>query len=160
MKKARMKDDDKELEEINRILSRLKVISNDYDKEERNVAVTIAVVLSKLPSNVREKTLNEVVFLYMYLNGGIMFWTKIIERLKVKAIIFLCPRPCCTEPELMDIIAHEIAHFMLNHLRFKEHLKTNETREKEADDLAEKWGFTRQDETIDEEEEIWQEEDL
>jgi hypothetical protein len=141
MKKARMQDDDKELEELNRILSRLKVYSIDYGERRKIIEVTIAIVLSKLPSNVREKTLDEVVFINMYLNGGIMFWTKIIERLKMKAIIFLCPRPTCPEPELMGIIAHEIAHFMLNHLRFKKHFKTNETREKEADDLAVEWGF-------------------
>ncbi len=42
---------------------------------------------------------------------------------------------------------------MLNHLRFKKHLKINETREKEADDLAEKWGFRLLHKTMEEDDE-------
>ena len=57
----------------------------------------------------------------------------------------------------MDTIAHEIAHFILDHNRFKEHRRQKEIRESEANDLAKKWGFRRLIDTIDTslDEEMW-----
>lgn len=44
----------------------------------------------------------------------------------------------------MSVIAHEIAHFTLNHHKtHPQNLRENLEQEKEADDLIEKWGFQR-----------------
>ena len=45
------------------------------------------------------------------------------------------------ESRKMDVIAHEIAHFVLGHHKLEN--CSNPKNEKEADDLIEKWGFKR-----------------
>lgn len=123
------------------IYDRLKF--NPVDRRADSIAIqtAIAETLVKLPNDAINKTIKEVIFIYMEAAGGIMTWTNSIVKLKATAIIFMRPRPAYTDSEIRNMIAHEIAHFILGHLRFKKNCKSSEIREREADDLAVKWGF-------------------
>jgi len=90
-----------------------------------------------------KKVIDEVAFINMDAASGKMLWIKLFLRKKVKAIIPLNPLPSLSDSLLMNTIAHEIAHFILNHERFLKHRNKVEIMEREADDLAVKWGFKR-----------------
>lgn len=46
-----------------------------------------------------------------------------------------------TESDMMDTVAHEVAHFILGHYRGS--IDSDPKDERRADDLTEKWGFKR-----------------
>lgn len=101
----------------------------------------IAKTLLKLPKKIREKVLDEVMFIIV---GG---WeghaTKLLfnEAVKEKPVIVLDFSEIENRRESykMSLIAHEIAHFILGHSA----VGSEKNAEKKADDLTEKWGFKR-----------------
>jgi hypothetical protein len=125
----------------------------DTDEDEKRKRI-VAETLLKLPYKVRKKTLDDVLFISMS-TAGVTFRFEGSVRLRKKDFtqiggfyqgqielhfIILNFRKCRKDRK-MDVTAHEIAHFILGH-----HLKKNTNRgiiEKEAEDLAEKWGFRR-----------------
>ncbi len=125
----------------------------DTDEDEKRKRI-VAETLLKLPYKVRKKTIDEVLFISMS-TAGVTFrfdgsvklrkkdFSQIGEfyqgRIELHFIILNFRR--CRKDRKMDVTAHEIAHFILGH-----HLKKNTNRgiiEREAEDLAEKWGFRR-----------------
>ncbi len=141
------------------IICRLK-FCGDIGENVKTVRA-ISETLSRLPADVRKKTIDEAGFITMECTKGRMFWikdlAKYMEKLKLKALIFLNPIPGQDESEEIYTIAHEIAHFILGHGRFNKDVKPRENTEKEADDLAKKWGFKHEGQTYTEEleEERW-----
>lgn len=125
----------------------------DTDEDEKRKRI-VAETLLKLPYKIRKKTLDDVLFISMS-TAGVTFrfegsvrlrkkdFTQIGEfyqgQIELHFIILNFRR--CRKDRKMDVTAHEIAHFILGH-----HLKKNTNRgiiEREAEDLAEKWGFRR-----------------
>ena len=113
--------------------------SGTHDDEQNDYL--IAQVLQRLPKKAREKVLDEVIFVHISAYGTV---ARLIfqEHIKQKFFIifnFKCIRKDETK---INTIAHEIAHFILSP---KEPCKNRlaDIEEKEADDLAEKWGFGR-----------------
>ncbi|MFQ5965587.1 MAG: ImmA/IrrE family metallo-endopeptidase [Candidatus Scalinduaceae bacterium] len=118
----------------------------------------IGETLLKLPYKVRRKTLDEVIFLIVTAQGlttkatfpvklrkedfqqkGVTYHT-IIEH----PLIFLNFKGRMNKSRKMDIIAHEVAHFILGHHKILNRVEQRENiNEGKADDLAEKWGFKR-----------------
>jgi len=116
----------------------------------------IAKTLLKLPKKIREKVLDEVMFIIV---GGwqghgtrLLFneavnekdTKRIGDRIYIqvkKPVIFLDFSKMKRESKSrkMDTIAHEIAHFILGHGG----VTNDEEAERKADDLSEKWGFKR-----------------
>lgn len=137
------------------IFDRLPSVSDTVDRDERN-KLFIAKTLQKLPEEIRERVLNEVIFVHTEASGTVswVFLTKVIEDEKEleeinkhKIVSMIKPLVVLNfakakDSEKMDIIAHEIGHFVLKH-NSTEHIGTWEEDEKAADDLAEKWGFNR-----------------
>ncbi|MEE9214119.1 MAG: hypothetical protein V3U54_04875 [Thermodesulfobacteriota bacterium] len=123
----------------------LKYYGGDTDEDEKRRHI-IAKTLLKLPYKVRNKMIDEVAFLNADLSAGKVIWIKpLVVEWKVKAVILLNPIPSKSERGRMNTIAHEIAHFTLEHHKIQNRKKLPELniREKKADDLAEKWGFKR-----------------
>ena len=125
----------------------------DTDEDEKRKRI-VAETLLKLPYKVRKKTIDEVLFISMS-TAGVTFrfdgsvklrkkdFSQIGEfyqgRIELHFIILNFRR--CRKERKMDVTAHEIAHFILRH-----HLMKSTNRgiiEREAEDLAEKWGFKR-----------------
>lgn len=122
----------------------------------------IAQVLQKLPKNVREKVLEEVIFVHTTVQGTVrnMYFQKFIEEaefqkgtedkliksgyfVKIPKFFIIFNFKCFKKDETkMDTIAHEIAHFILSPKDLYES-RPSDIEEKKADDLAEKWGFNR-----------------
>jgi len=95
--------------------------------------------LQRLPSDVREKTIDEVIF---FIAGGVR-GTYIALNVTYRSVLHFILLNFCdmfnmNEQEIMTVIAHEIAHFILGHI-----MAGGLDHEKEADDLCEKWGFGR-----------------
>ena len=129
--------------------------------EDTKNKVIIAKTLLKLPSRIRRKVLDEIIFVLMSA-GGMMervILQKAIKKEDIKKymimlgnnkyyvkieqpLIFLNFTGRMKESEKMDSIAHEIAHFILRHFEQKKG-RSHEKDEKAADDLIEKWGFKR-----------------
>jgi hypothetical protein len=134
------------------VFNNLKFFGDTAEDEKRKRIVT--ETLLKLPYKVRKKTIDEVLFISMStagvtfrFNGSVRLKKKDFSqigefyqgRIELHFIILNFRR--CRKDRKMDVTAHEIAHFILGH-----HLKKNTNRgiiEKEAEDLAEKWGFKR-----------------
>ena len=98
----------------------------------------IVKTIRRLPSDVREKTIDEVI---LFISGGINgnYIALNVAYRSVLHVILLnfCGMNNLNDQEIMTVIAHEIAHFILGHMT------GGEANEKEADDLCEKWGFGR-----------------
>jgi len=146
---------------IEGILYSLSSMGDVTQEDVRNNDI-IAQVLQKLPKKVREKVLEEVIFIHTTAYGTVrrLYFQKFIEETKVEKITgdklikssFLVKIPksfiifnfkCIRNAETkMNTIAHEIAHFIRSP---KDPCKTRpaDIEEKEADDLVEKWGFKR-----------------
>ena len=125
----------------------------DTAEDEKRKRIVVETLL-KLPYKVRKKTIDEVLFISMS-TAGVTFKFEGYVNLRKKDFkqkgdiyhgrielhfIILNFRKCRKERK-KDVTAHEIAHFILGH-----HLKKNINRgtiEKEAEDLAVKWGFNR-----------------
>lgn len=128
-------------------------IEGSYVEEDRRI---IAETLLKLPHKDRINTLEEVVFVYMEDLYGLA--TGFVHTIRVKKDVFeqlredyitQVEKPLIilnfnrkiARSKKIEIIAHEIAHFILGHYRFINHSRLD--KEEEADDLIEKWGFKR-----------------
>jgi len=139
--------------------------------EDKRYEVLIAKTIQRLPKDVGEKVLKEANFIVAGGVNGTGFTMNISNAvievlastgelrldeegpsvklstirkayLKVPLILlnFANMRER-SEEEIMSTIAHEIAHFILGH--FDDVHKSSKDKEKEADDLIEKWGFRR-----------------
>jgi hypothetical protein len=153
-----------ELDSIQGILDRLDTFGDATVSDERD-KIVIANTLKKLPKDVRDKILSEVLFIMMRAVGTtrqlvFSYWIskEDIEKKKIgesgsiggcieKPIIMLdfCKmrRPAKFEGTSSEyrqsVIAHEIAHFILGHIDTSSDLGI----ERQADDQAERWGFKR-----------------
>ena len=134
------------------IFDNLKFFGDTVEDEKRKRIVV--ETLLRLPYKVRKRTIDEVLFISMStagvtfkFEGSVNLKKKDFKqkgniyqgRIELHFIILNFRR--CRKDRKMDVTAHEIAHFILGH-----HLKKNINRgivEKEAEDLAEKWGFER-----------------
>jgi len=125
----------------------------DTAEDEKRKRIVVETLL-RLPRNVIKKTLEKVLFISLSTDGVTFRFNGSVQLRKkdfkqtgefyhgqiVLHFIILNFRKCPKERK-MDITAHEIAHFILGHHRKK---KTNiGVMEREADDLAESWGFKR-----------------
>ena len=144
---------------IEGILYSLSSMGDVTQEDVRNNDI-IAQVLQKLPKKIREKVLEEVIFIHTTAYGTVKrrYFQKFIEETKVEKITgdkliksgFLVKIPqdfiifnfSCTRKDETKIntIAHEIAHFILSP---KDPCKSHpaDKEEKKAGDLAKKWGF-------------------
>ncbi len=134
------------------VFDNLKFFGDTVEDEKRKRIVV--ETLLRLPYKVRKKTIDEVLFISMStagvtfrFEGSVNLKKKDFKqkgniyqgRIELHFIILNFRR--CRKDRKMDVTAHEIAHFILGH-----HLKKNINRgiiEKEAEDLAVKWGFKR-----------------
>lgn len=154
------KDWENSLEGIHYSMKTMAATNMDDEKDKTLIAET----LQKLPARVRNKVLDKAVFVLMNgLYGTVIngYFSRIISKKELvelpaidavevpvrQSLIFLnfSEMKKLSKKRKMNITAHEIAHFVLNH-----HLKTSVSRkegikmEKEADDLIVKWGFSRE----------------
>jgi len=114
-------------------------------------SLLICKVLKKLPKGIREKIINEVMFLHTVTWGTVMclHLQKSLNEKEIKekeaefkkAIILLNFKGVRKEENKMSTIAHEIAHIILGHHEIEG--STDKYKERQADDLTEKWGFKR-----------------
>jgi hypothetical protein len=143
---------------LKEILDNLSIFGAEAVEDEQ-YEVLIAKTIQRLPKDVGEKVLKEVNFIVAGGVDGTGFSMNILNAvigedpsvkpsttrkayLKVPLILlnFANMRER-SEEEMMSTIAHEIAHFILGH--FDDIHKSSKDKEKEADDLIEKWGFKR-----------------
>ncbi|MCI0529767.1 MAG: hypothetical protein L0Y56_20180 [Nitrospira sp.] len=122
----------------------LSVIPLAVTDEDQKVKTLIVKTLLKLPHKVRNKVLDEVTFVALNTEGshGVfdLLYCPPHEKEKYEPMIFLNFNGFRrkTESFKLTVIAHEIAHFILNHGN-----EPGPTQEKDADDFCEKWGFGR-----------------
>jgi hypothetical protein len=116
-------------------------VFGDVAKEDEKCKLLIAKTLQKLPKEVREKVLDEVIFIIANSCYGTI-WNMNLgnEKSMKKTFILLNFTAMRKKSEIskMSIIAHEIAHFILGHGN-----PLTPSSEKEADDLIKKWGFKK-----------------
>ena len=115
-------------------------------EEDEYHKILIAKTLQKLPKDVRDKVLDEVIFVICSGYGTVheLFFridskVKEIRRPLIILNFALMRKEGKNESDMMDTVAHETAHFMLGHT----HLHNDPEGERKADDLAESWGFKR-----------------
>lgn len=136
----------------------------DTNVNDEKDKVLIAETLQKIPARTRNKVLDEAVFVLMNgLYGTVIngYFSRIVpkeefvavptsDKLIVpvrQALIFLnfSEMKKLSNKRKMNIIAHEIAHFVLkHHLKRSGRDREGMKKEKEADDLIVKWGFERE----------------
>lgn len=125
-----------------------------WGAEDNKHTILIAKTLLKLPKRIRRKVLDEVVFVIMsYASGTVLnaHFTKDIKKadfrqfpttsvISIKQPLIILNFEGMKKGREMDVIAHEIAHFIL-----KNYPLTGKPAsvEKETDDLTERWGFKR-----------------
>lgn len=108
---------------------------DDMDK------VLIVKTLQKLPKDVKEKVLDNVVFVVLGLWGTVQNLRPTeVGRPLIMINFALMRNEGATDDDLMDTVAHEIAHYILGHADMS---FSNLDGERQADDLSEKWGFKR-----------------
>ena len=136
----------------------------DGHNEDNNKYI-IAETLLELPYKIRSKILDKVIFTIITADGLAMeelpipfslsiakmkkqILKKIPEEYYIKlpqSLIFLNFKGRMSKSYKMNLIAHEIAHVILGHhknIKSVTSLKSR-MREKQADNLIEKWGFKR-----------------
>jgi hypothetical protein len=110
----------------------------DYDDDCLKL---IARVLMRLPEDVREQTLESVQFIFM--TGPYGQFVKTFcpphedELIRGAIVLNFSAMEKETEEYKMTVVAHEIAHFILDHHHGGDEI------EEQTDDLCEKWGFGR-----------------
>jgi hypothetical protein len=129
-------------EEIKEIIERVVILPLTATNDSDDV-LQICEVISKLPTRVRERVLDEVDF---YLMPGVLGQTEKMfcpshNEDKVQWSIFLNFNEVRNDKRKRTTIAHEIAHFILRHDTGR--AKRHDSAERKADDLCEKWGFGR-----------------
>ena len=121
------------------------------DRDEKKI---IAKTLERLPVEIREEVITEVIFIYSSWSGFVsqIFISQHLKDSEIKKdyfgdyieiqqpIIILNFKEMEKNRE-MDYIAHEIAHFILRHYSMEN--RNNPYNEREADNLIDKWGFKR-----------------
>jgi len=139
-------------------------IFGDETVEDLKYRRLIIEVLAQIPEEAREKALEEGIFIIAGNTTGasIPFYPfpctdeselrKLVKEaeslehfLKRRLIILnfaLMEKAGYTEDEMKAVIAHEVAHLVLDHPAGAP-VEEAEKKEREADDLAEKWGFQR-----------------
>ena len=117
----------------------LKNIKTRHSKicNDERMKKLIVKTLFRLPKDVRKKVLREVYFIYSSCPG---VSTAIDIKYFVGPMIILNFQKI-RKKKRMDIITHEIAHFILNHYGNEKISKEN--KERDADNLTEKWGFKK-----------------
>ncbi len=129
-------------------------IPQAFTDEEVYFDRVIANTLRKIPENVRDKIIiNEVIF-----NRGISedygsadeLWLRVsseateIRRPLITLNFTKMMNDNLTESDMMFHIAHEIAHVVLEHHKPREfNMEQWLADEREADELAKKWGFKK-----------------
>ncbi len=127
-------------------------------EDDKNNAVIVETLL-RLPKKVREKVLDEVIFIHTMVRGTVAefhFTTRVEDKDIEKVSMFnkekryfakivqpyiLLNFKHVKNSKKMDLVAHEIAHIILDHHKLDN--RSSSEGEKAADDLAEKWGFKR-----------------
>ena len=147
--------------EIAHVLSRLNVWDDGFEGILRERArMTLGETLQKIPKRVRDNVLEDVIFIIMSEDYGAYSIQRVIERRKkdplnltrdrelveidVHVILLnftLMEKDGFDEKKIRSTVAHEIAHFHLKHHQTS--VIPRAVKEKEADDLIEKWGFAR-----------------
>lgn len=155
---------EKESNSIEGILYRLSTFGDATTSDVKD-KIVIAETLQELPKEVREKVLDEVLFIIMRAVGTAgklvlpyRIYEKDIEEkrigktgiiggcLEIPIIVLnfsVMRKPSTFEGNSKEYrkstVAHEIAHFILGHLNMADDPK----KERKADDLTEEWGFKR-----------------
>jgi len=148
--------------EDNYVHDMLNVWDDGFEGSLRERARKILVdTLQKIPKPVVNKVLEDVIFVIMSGAYGTSSFQRASERRKkdpplnltrdrelveidVHVILLnfaLMERDEFDEEKMRSTVAHEIAHFNLKHHKISVHPQAD--KEKEADDLIEKWGFKR-----------------
>jgi len=114
--------------------------------EDTEHKLIIAKTLQKLPKKIREKVLDDVLFVFTSCYGTVreLYFpippkTKEIRKSLIILNFALMKNEKRTESDMMDTVAHEIAHFILGHVILHDDFLC----ERKADDLSESWGFKR-----------------
>ena len=122
--------------------------SNECDEEEEENKLIIAKTLQKLPKDVRDRVMSKVIFLHILRYGTIIKLyfpvpqkTKRIEQYFILLNFSLMKNEGKTKMDMMNTVAHEVAHYILRH--YSGSIDADPKDERHADDLAEKWGFKR-----------------
>ena len=126
----------------------LELIGNRYSDKE-DYSLLISETLLRIPLEKRAEVIVNSIFISDEDYGCVFnLYIKNPKRnKKVKQPIILLNFAAMekeSRPFKMDVIAHEIAHFIKGH--HNKHPNNNDEyikQEKEADDLIEKWGFNR-----------------
>jgi hypothetical protein len=121
---------------LGRIHDELCVIGHACVDDELNNGVIVRT-LAKLPAEVRDRALSEVVFVHTVADGTV-YPSFIVDGRK--AFILLNFKGMRSERSKVDLVAHEVAHYVLDASGINE---GGEAAERAADDLCEKWGLRR-----------------
>ncbi len=136
---------------IDFLLSNLKVWSDEIDGSlsERDKLI-IVNVLEEIPECIMYKVVENVIFINLCKFHGASIVQELYHRNRQGVKIYvdlillnfaLMDKDGFDEEKMRFIVAHEIAHIHLEHHKMGGILR--EMLEKEADDLAEEWGFKR-----------------
>ena len=158
MRQKAQKDFEKWENSFDGVFNNLRCRDGETKKDDENNAIIVETLL-RLPKKVREKVLDEVIFIHTMVRGtvGEFHFTRWVQNKDIEKISMLNKEKRylakivqsfillnfkhVKNSEKMDLVAHEIAHIILNH--HKSNREGNPDDEKAADDLAEKWGFKR-----------------
>jgi len=128
-------------ESLEGVMYELKVLGPTATIVEDKYVRLVAETLLKLPKKVRRKVLDEAYFIVVAGYHGRVEKLHFIMNSEMPVILLNfseMEKDGLSESRMMDTVAHEIAHFVLGHM-----VAGGAEREKEADDLIEKWGFRR-----------------
>jgi len=111
------------------------------DKSQKNFIYHVGSVLEKLPSKVQERLCKKVAIKITGMEYGAHLGK--IDKDIILLNWFNIKINRCPKKEIQYIIAHEFAHFILNHKGLEEadFVTVCLVQEKEAEELATKWGF-------------------
>jgi hypothetical protein len=121
-------------------------VFGDETTDDQKDVVLIAETLLRLPEKARERVLEKAIFIITDGINGTVFDLHFVRHITKQSIILLnfANMRRYSKTKKMTVIAHEAAHFILEH-RGHEGMDVDPSTnyEKLADDLAEKWGFER-----------------
>ncbi len=150
-----MNEETEDWKEINDVVYNLRVVVALVIETDAH-KITIAKTLLKLPLDVKERVLDEVVFIFSPIAGYVssLSFPILIPKTEIQKVVGDYHPVRVDQPVILlnfsemrdlsnqkDIIAHEIAHFILNHYKMEN--QGSPSNEKDADDLSESWGFNR-----------------
>jgi hypothetical protein len=129
------------LDEFDRIFDTIDVINGSGDNGNKAI---IAKTISRLPSDIAERAIDEVVYVDVDgIYGKYHRWQpSIFNKGPIFHFVVLNISNINSEDEKMYVVAHEIAHFVLEHCEWNlEVTNTDRDIEGEADSLCTRWGF-------------------